>query len=227
MDHLKTFQLFENEKPVISYDFDGVMHTHVTGIDPVSFTDVDSWTPHEEMHRSLKEDAKTHRIVITTARHPSTNKHLWEFIKRHDLPVEEIYATDLGDKLPYLKECGAIKHYDDRDMTEELEGSGVEFILVKQPEVTEAAQQGKNFEITFKNPKFYISDPTIKAFINQLKKIDRNLIHEPKRNGKIPHGRIIYIKSKALQQTDIKPISLEFRKKYDNLDIVTVVKKYY
>jgi len=238
-----SFKLFENERPVISYDFDGCLHTSVIGYDPINFTEPATWEPFTEMHDQLRKDAKDHKIVIVTARPPITNEYVWEFIKMHNLPVEEVYATDNMPKLPVLKEIGAIKHYDDhKNLGNLLTGSGIDFVLVdpKTRTMSEAFRvRGffnippvnednglKNYLITFINEKFYISDNTIKAFITQLRKLDADLIHDPKNNGKGKNSRGIMVRSSTLTQPDIKALFPEFIKKYDWLKMDVVSTKY-
>lgn len=223
----------ENERQVISYDFDGCMHVSVVGHDPINFTDADSWEPFTEMHDQLREDAKNHKIIIVTARPPETNVYVQEFLDKYKLPVEEIYATNNWPKTPLLLELGAIKHYDDNDaLINPLKAAGIEFILVdpfKRTQVVESVEtmeKLQNFLITFTNHKFYVSDNTIKAFIDRVKQLDPGLIHDPRGDGKGKDYRGIMIRSSLLTQPDIKGLFQEFTKKYDWLKMDVVVTKY-
>lgn len=138
MKHLKLYENFV--QPIISYDFDGVLHTSVKGIHPIDMTDYDSWEPFVKMHEQLKKDALNNKIVIVTARPPLSDvkNAVQKFLAKYDLPVEEIYYTDDEPKIDVLKQMGAVKHYDDNpDMFDELRGSGIEFEFVK-PDISEA-----------------------------------------------------------------------------------------
>lgn len=132
MNHIKQYRLFfenEDNRPVISYDFDGCLHTSVKGLDPIDFFDWESWVPFEEMHVKMKEDAKTHRIVIVTARPPISNEQIWKFVQEYDLPVEDVIATDNMPKYRVLKAMGAVRHYDDNGkMKDGLKQLGIEFV---------------------------------------------------------------------------------------------------
>jgi hypothetical protein len=84
----------------------------------------------------------------------------------------------------------------------------------------------KNFQITFINEKFYISDNTIHAFIKRLKKLDPDLIHDTSKWGKMKDARLIMVRSAVLDQKSIKNLISEFIKNYDWLKMDVVVKKY-
>lgn len=231
MKHLKDYKLFESNKPVISYDFDGCLHTSVSGYDPISFIDVDEWVPFTEIHDQMRKDAKNHKIVITTARPPITNEYVWEFVKKYNLPVEEIYATDNMPKAPVLKKMGAIKHYDDHvKLIEPLREAGIEFVLVdpktRTAKLMEEQQLLKNFLITFVNEKFFISNNTVKAFVERLRKLDPDLIHDPKHDGKGKNSRGIMVRSSALTHEQIKSLIDEFVKNYDWLKMTVVITRY-
>jgi len=230
--HIKDYnKLFENEKPIISYDFDGCLHVSVVGHDPINFTDPESWVPFTEMHEQMREDAKTHTIVICTARPPETEVYVQEFLDMYKLPVEKIYATNNFPKTPLLVEIGAIKHYDDNTgLIEPLHKAGIEFVLVNPFNRTQQVMEGeiplKNYLITFINDKFYISDNTIKAFLDRLVKLDPHMTHDPRSDGKGKNSRGIVIRSAALSQPDIKDLFPEFTKKYDWLKMEVVATKY-
>lgn len=122
--------LNEDNRPIISYDFDGTLHCSVEGLDPYDFVDWKSWEPFTEVHDQLKKDAVHHKIVITTARPPETNEYIFEFLKFYKLPAEQIYATNDMPKTPVLLKMGAIKHYDDNiKLTAPLKAAGIEFVF--------------------------------------------------------------------------------------------------
>lgn len=144
MRHIKLFEKFS--RPIISYDFDGVLHRSVSGIHPHDFLNWRTWEPFEQMFEQMKRDAIDHDIVVVTARSP-----IWEvqgavnsYIAEHELPVTEVYYTDNMPKLPILKRIGAIKHYDDNQkMASELRGTGIEFQLV-DPKIFESRALDKS-----------------------------------------------------------------------------------
>ena len=231
MKHITEYKLFKDVRPVVSYDFDGVLHVSVVGIHPLDFTEPNLWDPFTEMMAQLKEDAKTHTIVIVTARPSSTDIYVWEFIKNNNLPVEQIYATDDGPKTPVLLKIGAVRHYDDNAaLAAPLKAAGIEFVLVDPVKRTQRLMEDvsdinhvRNYEITFTNDKFFISDNTISSFVKKFQKVDANMKYDPKRNGSLPHAKIIYVKS-SLTQADLKPLISEFESNYDWLKIKAVVK---
>jgi len=129
------FRLFlENEKrPVVSFDFDGVLHKSMYPgtIHPLDFYASDL-EPYEEMHRQLRKEAQSNDVIVVSARHRYGEMYdvMEEFINNYNLPVRDIYGTHGGPKRRLLEELGVIRHYDDHDMTAELAGTGIEFILV-------------------------------------------------------------------------------------------------
>lgn len=133
MKYLKEYNTFQEN--IISYDFDGVLHTSVEGIHPLDYFDYTLWTPFERMFQRLFEESKTNTIVVVTARCEVHLESLWVFINSYGLPIDEIYHTCGGSKKETLEEIGAIKHYDDNpEMEEELEYSDIEFVLVDPTE---------------------------------------------------------------------------------------------
>lgn len=121
-------------RPVISYDFDGTLHSGVYHGTVHPLADPDLWTPKQSMIDSLINDAKDHDIYIVTARTGDINgNNPWvtNFVKEHKLPVKQIICTDDRPKLPYLKKINSIKHYDDNpDLVRQLKGSGIQLVLV-------------------------------------------------------------------------------------------------
>lgn len=141
----------ENSRPVVSFDFDGVLHTDVYPgtIHPINWENADL-TPNEEMFRKMREEAAGNTIVVVTGRDDVDLNTVWEFIHNHRLPVTQVYTTNNRQKLPVLKHLGVIRHYDDNPMMAyELDDSGIEFILVRpkpSAKAIEAARgRGWNF----------------------------------------------------------------------------------
>jgi hypothetical protein len=124
-------------KPLYSYDFDGVLHLDMVPDAFESgvyynrdFLNPRTWQPFSVMHEQLREQATYATIVIVTARDKWNAPEIWEFINMHQLPVEAVYCTDNGPKGNILRAIGAIRHYDDRDYSFELVGSGIQFIRI-------------------------------------------------------------------------------------------------
>jgi hypothetical protein len=134
-----TFKLFmeDQEKPVVAFDFDGVLHkslwpgtTH-----PTNFVRWKEWEPNERMHEQLRQEAQHNTIVVVSRRHGVHQAPMWKFIKKYKLPVDQIYTTDDGPKRNVLMQLGAIRHYDDDpSLAHELDGTGIEFIHVNPRE---------------------------------------------------------------------------------------------
>jgi hypothetical protein len=124
-----------DDRPVVSFDFDGVLHRDIY---PGTHHPLDhnepNMTPNEPMHDKLREEARQNRIVITSARCPDTIPIMKTFLKSNGLSqyVTEIVATCNKPKLPELQRMKVIRHYDDHPRVgTELQGSGIEFVLVK------------------------------------------------------------------------------------------------
>ena len=230
---VKSIDEAEKFKPVISYDFDGCLHKSVKGLDPHDYYDYDSWEPFTNMMDKMREDAKEHKIVVVTARDQDMVSAVWKFIKKYDLPVEEVYATDNTPKYDILIKLGAIKHYDDNiKMKGPLHDIGIEFEHVDPIKGTSQLYEGKSmailpghtrFEISFTNTQFYISDNTLTAFVNGLRKIDPELDYQDWRNGVIGKSKVIYIDSASLSQNDIRQETNKFIQKYDHLQMNVAV----
>ena len=115
-------------RPVLSFDFDGVLNASVVDTEPTSFVDPESWIPFNEMIKHIRVMSRTHRCVVVTARDNWNRAELLRFIEIHDIPIEEVYCTDDCPKLTILLELGAVVHYDDRlSVGEEIKGSGIKF----------------------------------------------------------------------------------------------------
>ncbi|MCK9458592.1 MAG: NUDIX hydrolase [Proteobacteria bacterium] len=122
-------------QPVISYDFDGVLHTDVYPgtIHPVDFDTADL-TPNLPMHRQLRDDARKAKIIVVTARNQDgiMDDAARQFVRKHNLPVSAFFFTNGGQKVSILKQQHAIKHYDDDPrMRAQLMDTGIEFVLVR------------------------------------------------------------------------------------------------
>ena len=115
-------------RPVLSFDFDGVLNASVVDTEPTSFTDPELWIPFSEMIAHIRDMSQTHRCVVVTARDNWNRAELLRFIEIHDIPIEDVYCTNDGPKFPILLEVGAVAHFDDRlSVGEEIKGSGIDF----------------------------------------------------------------------------------------------------
>lgn len=121
-------------RKVISFDFDGVLHRSVIQgtTDPINYDQPKSWSPFKESFDIIfKEALKGNKIVIVSKRMESMNLFIAEFVDIHKLPVSEIHCTNCQSKYHKLKNLKVDTHYDDcEDLIEELEGSGISFVLV-------------------------------------------------------------------------------------------------
>lgn len=120
-------------KKVISYDFDGTLHSCVKGKHPVSFINHLLWIPRMSIIEQMLSDAEDAQIVIVTARdgHAWERRDIQKFIRMWDLPVSEIHYTG-GPKRALLERLGASVHWDDnRDMVREMRGSSCKLELVE------------------------------------------------------------------------------------------------
>ena len=115
-------------RPVLSFDFDGVLNASVVDAEPISFANPESWIPFHEMIEHIRMMSRTHKCVVVTARDNWNQSELLRFIEINDIPIEEVYCTNDCSKLPVLLEVGALAHFDDRlSVGEEIKGSGIEF----------------------------------------------------------------------------------------------------
>lgn len=141
MQHLINYKKFnENTKPVVSFDFDGVLHTSMVSgtLHPINFTEPDTWEPNYLMHDILRREQKNNRIIIVTARDTWNKPEIKYFLEKYNLPVDEVITTDEMPKKSFLLEHNAIKHYDDNiNLLNELKGTGIEFILIQDGKPTE------------------------------------------------------------------------------------------
>jgi len=124
-------------RPVLSFDFDGVINASVVDTEPTSFTDPEFWIPFSEMIEHIRVMYNTYRCVVVTARDNWNKPDLLRFIQIHDIPIDDVYCTNDGPKLPILIKIGAVAHYDDRlSFGKELKDTGIDFWLVNTEERT-------------------------------------------------------------------------------------------
>lgn len=138
------------ERKVISYDFDGVLHTSVIPgtIDPIDYIDWESWKPSKKIHKLLiSEHKKGNRIIVISARGTlswdfenekivNVEQIMWQFIMKYDLPVDELILTGSRPKKKHLIKLKAVKHYDDNfKMIKELKDVDIDFVWVQNDEI--------------------------------------------------------------------------------------------
>ena len=121
-------------KPIITYDFDGVLHKSMKPVKqtgPINYTEWNKWIPFKEIHQCLIEDSKNNKIIIVTKRYQKHELHVKKFITKFNLPVEEIICTNMKPKWPTLKKLNSKKHYDDSPSVEkELFNKPIVFIKI-------------------------------------------------------------------------------------------------
>ena len=102
----------DQQRGLVSFDFDGVLHIamHPNTIHP-NIWDSGDLPPREKYIQILKQEAKSNSVIIMSAR--CETEEIWEFVKINRLPVQDVIATCMEDKVPLLMEMGAIRHYDD------------------------------------------------------------------------------------------------------------------
>lgn len=129
--------LFPTDRLILSYDFDGVLHVdmyedrRVRGLyHNCSFYDPKMWVPFRRIHDQIRRQSKEYDIVVVTARDTWNLPELWEFVRMHDLPIKHIFCTNNGPKREVLAAIQAIRHYDDRDFSQELVSLDLEFVQV-------------------------------------------------------------------------------------------------
>lgn len=132
MEQLLSYSTFINEsnRPCVSFDFDGVLHKSVIGIHPTDMFHPETWTPSLNMFKQVKLESQNNDLVIVTARDNWNRPELETFVKMYNLPFTKIYFTNNQSKLSILKKLNVIRHYDDRDISDELKNSGIQFMLV-------------------------------------------------------------------------------------------------
>jgi hypothetical protein len=120
---------------LVSFDFDGVLHSEVNGINPIDFKKKDL-NPNLEIIKKLKDEAKNNIIIIVSSRDDEDRDIIDYFIKKHKLPVVKIITTNNYPKSPYLKHFNVARHYDDNILLKkDLEKTNVKFIFVKNGKI--------------------------------------------------------------------------------------------
>lgn len=96
-------------------------------------------------------------------------------------------------------------------------------VRLLESDIHEGAAIATRFEISFTNPRFFISDNTVNAFVNRLRKMDPELFFDEKASGRMKDSKVIYIESNKLTHPDIKGEFAGFVQKYDNLQMRVVI----
>ena len=221
--------LSESDKPIVSFDCDGCLHTDVYDIHPITLEGPENWTPFKEVFDLMREEAKHSRIIVVSARPEWSLPYVEDFINIHDLPVERVYCTNDAPKAPLLKQLGVVRHYDDNlEYAQSLHDAGIEFVCVNPvthaiKHMNEDVSSTHSYMVTLKNQNFFIADNTLTAFIKRLQKMDPNLKYDPKTNGKIQNGRLLYFRS-SLAHEQIRAVIESFMQNYDYLTMSVVTK---
>lgn len=150
---LTEFSTFDN-RPVVSFDFDGVLHSDVYPgtTHPIDIMGATDWTPNEKIHDILRMESQAgNKIIIVTSRHNVVMKkdvvmkksewvpvfdYIVKFLRKYNLPVSQVQFTNDTKKLPFLRKLGVIRHYDDNpELKRELKNSNIEFVFIKNNEI--------------------------------------------------------------------------------------------
>lgn len=105
----------DNKNPIISYDFDGVIHKSVIKDTPhpINYWEPETWEPFNKMHQLMFEEAKENRIWVITKRDNTMKDVVEYYINSFGLPVENIICSNGYPKWDILEQYNIIKHYDD------------------------------------------------------------------------------------------------------------------
>lgn len=144
---------------VVTFDFDGVLHTDVQGIHPTDWNSKGDQTPAERMIRLFKQEARDHDVVIVTARGQGHVGMIRKFAEMHGLNPVTIIATDDRPKMPVLRRLESIRHYDDnRQMIRDiLPGDSIEFVLVSDDQIIQTIKAAKKIQDAAKVLEDYLT----------------------------------------------------------------------
>lgn len=96
---------------MITFDFDSTLTKPSQDEDGIWW---DTLNPNQNMIERIKDFAlKGRTIKIVTSRADSQLLEVSEFVKKHDLPISAIHATNGDDKVHTLRELGSTLHFDD------------------------------------------------------------------------------------------------------------------
>jgi hypothetical protein len=96
---------------MITFDFDSTLTKPSQDDDGIWW---DTLNPNQNMIERIKDFAlKGRTIKIVTSRADSQLFEVSEFVKKHDLPISAIHATNGDDKVNTLRELGSTLHFDD------------------------------------------------------------------------------------------------------------------
>jgi acid phosphatase class B len=135
---VKSFEDYKGDqsKPVISFDFDDTIYK-------LTWDDEENDYVRDEQNQIIGEldqeisdlIYKYHKagkkVVVVTSRMDATMDEVREFIKKHNLPIQEIHNTNFEPKVFTLEKIGASVHYDD-DIEEirPLKSRGIEGVHI-------------------------------------------------------------------------------------------------
>ena len=133
MEKLARFESYDS-RDVVSFDFDGCLHCSIIPgtTHPINFDQPDTWEPIEIVHNAVRREHELgNKVIIITARDNYMKPDLWKFIKKYNLPIEDIECTDDAPKLNYIVASNSIRHYDDAAvLVKGLRKHGIQFYLI-------------------------------------------------------------------------------------------------
>jgi len=100
-----------NNEGMITFDFDSTLTKPSQDEDGIWW---DTLNPNQQMIQRIRGLALKGRILkIVTSRSDSQLFEVSNFVKKHDLPISAIHATNGEDKVRTLRELGSTLHFDD------------------------------------------------------------------------------------------------------------------
>ena len=138
--HVKSFENYikEQNQEVISFDFDDTINELQWDAEEGDYVRDNNGHIVGNLDKKIAKlifkyhnDGK--KVVIVTSRLDSAVDEIREFVKKHNLPIQEIYNTNMEPKLFTLERIKASTHYDD-DIEEirPLKSSGIKGIHIKR-----------------------------------------------------------------------------------------------
>ena len=114
-----TFESYIKDRPVVSFDFDDTLQLTPWDSEKADWAgyDLDNQPlsfPNERIFDILRQyKEKDWKVIIVTTRNDEYMPEVHEFIKKHNLPVEEVHNTNMSWKKNTLKRLNVHTHYDD------------------------------------------------------------------------------------------------------------------
>ena len=135
--------LWENKnQKVVSFDFDNTITLYKWDKQEGDYIrDKDGLPfgfPNDRIIQRIKDHVTNgDKVIIITSRNEIWKKEIEDFVKKHNIPISEIYCTNMSWKANTLKKLGASMHYDDDiDELRKLKHKGIKGILVSDQDIT-------------------------------------------------------------------------------------------